>query len=77
MENLLQTETVLIELLLAQRGALHPLQRDGLISSEIFEELTTEIDRQLDRLEGWVNDRMTKLLKRNQRLPKPPEKWYN
>ncbi len=40
------------ELLVAQRGALHSLQRDGLINSEIFEELTTEIDRHLDRLEG-------------------------
>jgi CPA1 family monovalent cation:H+ antiporter len=39
-------------LLLAQRGALHSLQRDGLINSDIFEELTTEIDQHLDRLQG-------------------------
>ena len=38
------------ELLLAQRGALFSLQHDGLIDSEVFEELAADIDNQLDHL---------------------------
>lgn len=39
------------ELLVTQRGALHSLQRDGLIDSDVFEALVAEIDYKLDRLE--------------------------
>lgn len=38
------------ELLLTQRGALYALQHDGLIDSEVFENLATEFDRKLDEL---------------------------
>jgi CPA1 family monovalent cation:H+ antiporter len=38
------------ELLVTQRGVLHSLQRDGLIDSEVFEELVAEIDYKLDRV---------------------------
>ncbi len=38
------------ELLIAQRGALHSLQHDGLIDSEVFEELVAELDHKLDEL---------------------------
>ncbi|MFQ5578296.1 MAG: hypothetical protein ACE5G8_15045 [Anaerolineae bacterium] len=39
------------DLLVARRGALHSLNRDGLISEEIFEELVVQVDSDLDRLE--------------------------
>lgn len=38
------------ELLVTQRGTLQSLQRDGLIDSEVFEELTAELDDKLDSL---------------------------
>jgi CPA1 family monovalent cation:H+ antiporter len=38
------------ELLVVQRGTLQSLQRDGMIDSEVFEELTAEIDSELDSL---------------------------
>ena len=38
------------QLLITQRGALHALERDGLISSDAFEHLASQIDEQLDRL---------------------------
>jgi hypothetical protein len=37
-------------LLIAQRGALHSLQHDGLIDSEVFEGLVAELDHKLDEL---------------------------
>jgi CPA1 family monovalent cation:H+ antiporter len=38
------------ELLVTQRGILYTLQHDGLIDSEVFEELATDIDYRLDNL---------------------------
>ena len=38
------------QLLITQRGALHALERDGLISSDAFEHLASKIDEQLDDL---------------------------
>ncbi len=40
------------ELLIAQRGTLYSLQHDGLIDSEVFEELAVEVDHRLDSLAG-------------------------
>ena len=59
LRQLVQTEALLEEkeittarreLLITQRGALYSLQHDGLIDSDVFAELATEIDQQLDQL---------------------------
>jgi hypothetical protein len=38
------------QLLITQRGTLQALQRDGLISSDVFEHLVAQIDEKLDAL---------------------------
>ena len=43
-----ELDTARRELLRAQRSALHGLQRDGVISEEVFENLVAEIDAGLD-----------------------------